>query len=304
MGDLTLLGLPEDTVPEEVDARYAELSAFLRFQVPASLRPWAKQQLALLDELYATWGSNDSKPKQPKAPPHRGNHSPGRSPEVGQRRPRTARSRREAAAPRSLAGTWLGRALVGIAAGSVSVAFIAGWLYWRDRGDSDGAPETQLSADEASPIDEERLAELKAIVAEQPDAVDALFELGETYFTAGELEPAIEWFSKLVALEPNNTHALTDIGTAYFNLGQPQEAKTHWERALAIDPDDVQAHYNLGFYYANVEPVDMDAARREWQKVIELDPGSPQAETARVHIEGLQEQATPQAPVAEPAVGD
>ncbi|HWQ29156.1 MAG TPA: tetratricopeptide repeat protein, partial [Dehalococcoidia bacterium] len=171
------------------------------------------------------------------------------------------------------------------------------------RGSSAG--ELPQSGPAQAAFDEARAKELEALLATDPANQDALFELGEMNFQAGRYEEAITWFTKLVEVDPKNVHALTDIGTANFNLGRPDEAKTYWLRALEVNPDDAQVHYNLGFLYANVEPRDLAAAIAEWEKVIELDPGSRLAETARVHVEGLRSELTPaarpQAPTPTPA---
>ena len=300
MSKLTHLGLDEDAAPEEMEARYAELTAFLRSAaVPASLRPWAQQQLAILDDYYASGESREweAPPRAAKARPN-GARQQQQTAARGKRPAAQSRGARRAKEVRlALPQGSLGRVLAGLVAAVAITAAVAGFFYVRGGGDDDSLA-TAPSADQFEALDEGRVAELKAIVAQQPDNQDALFELGERYFSAGQYEPAIEWFTKLVALNPNDTHALTDIGTANFNLGSPQEAKTYWERVLQVDANDVQAHYNLGFYYANVEPRDMESAVREWEAVISLDPNSPQAQTARVHIEGLRAEPTPQAPVA------
>ena len=300
MSKLTPLGLPEDAAPEEAEARYAELTAFLRSKaVPASLRSWAEQQLVIVDGFYASEDFEEWQPRAVTKARANGAREEAHRPPKGRPAPAARKSvRRRGQQGLSLSQGWTARALAGVIAGVVVAAFIGGFLYFRGDGAGDQGG-TATGESQTQSLDEARVAELKAIVAQQPDNQDALFELGELYFTVGQWEPAIEWFTKLVALEPTNTHALTDIGTANFNLGRPQEAKTYWEKVLQVDPNDVQAHYNMGFYYANIEPRDLGSAVREWEEVIRLDPNSPQAQTARVHIEGLKAEPTPQAPATE-----
>jgi cytochrome c-type biogenesis protein CcmH/NrfG len=167
-----------------------------------------------------------------------------------------------------------------------------------------GGAEEAPPADQAGdivPLDTERIAELTAAVEADPNNLEALFELGESYFQAGEWQSAIDWFSKLVAIEPNNVHALTDIGTSNYNLGFAAEAKAAWLKALEFDPNDAQVHYNLGFLYANSEPQDLAAAIEEWQKVVELAPDSNLAQTVQVHLEGLANSTPEASPEASPA---
>ena len=66
-----------------------------------------------------------------------------------------------------------------------------------------------------------------------------------------------------------------------------EQAREQWDAVIAVDEANVTAWYNLGFYYLSSDPVDMDAARAAWQRVIELDPGSEMATTVSMHLEGL-----------------
>ncbi len=116
---------------------------------------------------------------------------------------------------------------------------------------------------------------------------------------AAEWQNSIDWLTRLVQVDtanatPYNIPARTDIGTANFNLGRYGEAKRWWTDALQIKPDDVQLHYNMGFLYANAEPIDLPAAKREWERVVELAPTSDLAQTVRVHLTSLTD-ATPEA---------
>jgi Flp pilus assembly protein TadD len=120
-----------------------------------------------------------------------------------------------------------------------------------------------------------------------------LFELGEAYFLAGDWEQGLNWFQKLVDVDAGNVHAWTDVGTAHYNLGRTEEARTAWAKGLELSPQDPQLHYNMGFLYANSEIPDFEAARREWQSVLELAPGTTLAQTVQVHMEGLQTGASP-----------
>jgi len=167
----------------------------------------------------------------------------------------------------------------------------------------DGNEVTPPTADENGliPLDTARVAELMKSAQADPTNPETLFELGETFFQAGEWQSSLDWFTKLIEVEPTNVHALTDIGTSQYNLGSTEDAKATWLKVNEIAPDDPQVHYNLGFLYANSEPQDLDAAREEWSLVIQLAPDSDLAQTVKLHLDGLAEatttpQATPTPP--------
>lgn len=310
---LRVLGVSEDAAQDEIEARYRELSAFLTSaSVPHSLREWAAEQAACIDEAYAVL----SDPQRCEAlAAETGASAPFRTP---QKAPEAASPPGQSPSPRASGGPqshadvpvagepaprvstfravlfgipWRPLAL-GVAVGIIALAAIIVVRDMLPSGGESAAPDVSQQAGEFVPLDKQRVAELMAQVQADPDNRDALFELGESFFLAGEWQSAIDWFTKFLTLEPANVHAKTDVGTANFNLGNYEEAKASWLSAMEIDPNDPQLHYNMGFFYANVEPVDLNAAMAEWQKVVELAPGTKLAETAQVHLKGLAE-ATP-----------
>jgi len=300
----SLLGISEDASQEELEARYRELADYLASpDLPAGLREWARSQAALLDEAYAVLADPEQRaavrkpqeraqaPVAAAAPPAK-RATPVRSPKgqaVEEPAPPAGRFARLLPSRRAQP------VIIGAAIGLIALGAVLffGTDLLRGGGDAEEAPPVAQAGD-LVPLDEERVAELTAAAAEDPNSVEVLFELGEAYFLAGEWQAAIDWFTKLVAIEPNNVHALTDIGTSNYNLGFTEEAKTIWLSAVEIDFNDPQLHYNLGFLYANAEPQDLPAARREWQTVLDLAPDSNLAQTVQVHLEGLAE-ATPEA---------
>jgi tetratricopeptide (TPR) repeat protein len=288
------VGIPEGLTPEELERWCNDLAEFLTSpRVPEAFRGWARAQAERIDAYLAT--AADLEPAaiedddDTEAEP-----APARAPRRRAAPASRSRARTGRTASASILSTQGGKLLLGVAAGAIALALIFGARELAGRDSSAG--ELPGSGPAQAAFDEARAKELEALLATDPANRDALFELGEMNFQAGRYEEAITWFTKLVEVDPQNVHALTDIGTANFNLGRPEEAKTYWLKALEVNPNDAQVHYNLGFLYANVEPRDLAAAIAEWEKVIELDPGSRLAETARVHVEGLRSELTPAAP--------
>ena len=309
-----VLGVGRDVSQDDLEARYRELSDYLASPaIPTHLRQWAAEQAALVDEAYAVLSDPEqrlavrSRPvapagaaPQPTAADGQARAGATRDSSSAAERARTGRSTAEPAVPERRSGPRPGPLVLGVLIG---LAALGGAVLARygvpGLGQAKARP-TPTATGAAAAFDTKRVADLMAVVQRDPSNKDALFELGETFFTANQWEPAITWFSKLVAIDPNNAHARTDIGTANFNLGRFDEAKQSWLAVLQIDPNDVQAHYNLGFLYANVEPQDLPAARNEWQKVIELAPGSSLAKTAQVHMDALAKGTATPTPTATP----
>jgi tetratricopeptide (TPR) repeat protein len=291
----SLLGISEDAGQDEIEARYQDLSRYLAStDVPPALREWAEKQAKLVDEAYAVLSDPEqraaargAKAKAVAKP----EPAPAETPAAAGPEPlRTTPPRPPSSLPwRSLAIGAIGGLVV-----LVVVLVTLSGLPGGGGGDSEGTPTADASG--FIPVDTERVAELMKSAQEDPTNAETLFELGETFFQAGEWQSSLDWFTKLIEVEPKNVHALTDIGTDQYNLGNVEEAKATWLKVLEIDANDAQIHYNLGFLYANSEPQDLDAAVREWSTVIDLAPDSDLAQTVKLHLDGLaQASATPEA---------
>lgn len=79
-----------------------------------------------------------------------------------------------------------------------------------------------------------------------PQRADMRAALGESYFMAGKVEPAIAEFKKLVETTPT-AHYYGLLGLSYRYLGRFDEAKQYFEQGLKLDPKDSLCIYNLGY---------------------------------------------------------
>lgn len=103
----------------------------------------------------------------------------------------------------------------------------------------------------------------------------------------------------VLAEDPDNVDAHLELGVVYFDLTNVARAKEQWLHVTELDPDNVSAWYNLGFAYLSESPPDLESTAAAWEKVIELDPGSALAETAQAHLDSLETMA-----VADTGTGD
>ena len=286
-----VLGLPLDAGQQDIEARYQELSAYLASgDLPPQVQVWAREQATRVDEAYAMLSDPDLRAgledelEQEEAVA---------APDVSAAIPAPTRSTRNG---RMAARLPLMALALGIFVGGAALlAVIIAEMGLGGASSEDPAADQQAQDDQFVPIDTERVATLVTSYQEDPTNPETLFELGEAYFLAGEWQQGQDWFLKLVEVDPANVHAWTDIGTAHYNLSRTEEAKAAWQQALQLAPEDPQLHYNMGFLYANSEPPDFDAAKREWQSVLDLAPGTQLAKTVQVHMEGLQAGASPEA---------
>lgn len=94
------------------------------------------------------------------------------------------------------------------------------------------ANQTEANADV-----QQRINQWQQKLAQNPNDVDALIELGFAYYDGYLFKEAAATFEKAVSLAPNNQEAVAALGLAYESLNKPNEALQQYERALQIKPD-------------------------------------------------------------------
>jgi cytochrome c-type biogenesis protein CcmH/NrfG len=287
---LSRLGLSDGASEGEVEAAHDDLVAFLE-TAPTELRDWARSQVAGADEAYALLsdraGSLPSRP-EPK---------PVGQPAQSKRRTRAARAAHVAAVeePRQPFLSRIGpMGRIAIAAIALAGVLVGGYVvYASDLPSVPGLSGTAAPEGQQPTLDTARVAELMQTIAANPNDVAALQELGDLYFTARDYQTAAQWEQKILDIEPDDITAHLALGAAQYNLGNSADAESHWRRVIELNPTDtdalVEAHYDLGFMYFSANPPDVDQTIVEWQKVIDLAPGSDIAETVATHLETLQQ---------------
>lgn len=115
---------------------------------------------------------------------------------------------------------------------------------------------------------------------DDPGYFDPYYNLGVVCVRSGNLADALQAYETALAIEPNSHDARFNFALALKQNNYPIDAANELEKLLAKFPNDAYAHYALGSLYAQQlrQPA---RARLHYEKVLELDPGLPQA--AAVH---------------------
>jgi tetratricopeptide (TPR) repeat protein len=116
--------------------------------------------------------------------------------------------------------------------------------------------------------------------------------LGVAYLVTGDLDQSIAALQRATTQQPANPRFWSDLSAAYVERGlragsadDYRRAREAAERALMLDPQLVEAAFNLA---ASVERSgDTQAAISAWQRVGELDRGSPWAAEAERRARAL-----------------
>ncbi|MFH1915145.1 MAG: hypothetical protein ABIK45_12840 [Pseudomonadota bacterium] len=114
------------------------------------------------------------------------------------------------------------------------------------------------------------IKEYMAKIEADPDDVDALVGLGNSFLMMRAWERAVVPLDRANELRPGNIEVLKGIGISRFSLEDYVKASAAYDEILEVDPGDTLALFNLGViskYYFD-KP---DQARSYFEKVITLE---------------------------------
>ena len=115
-----------------------------------------------------------------------------------------------------------------------------------------------------------RVREFIDRVEKDPNDVDALVGLGNSFLMRRAWDRALEPLEKARQLRPEDTTILKAVGIAQFNKEEYDKAKDTYEAILKVDPNDTLALFNLGVIYKHYfkKP---DIAGTYFEKVLALE---------------------------------
>ncbi len=82
-------------------------------------------------------------------------------------------------------------------------------------------------------------------LGEYPDSWLAHYNVGNSFFLAGDFPHAIPHYERALELRPSYLMAHNNLGLAYAQTGRLPEAKAQFQAALQINPNDPSAQHNL-----------------------------------------------------------
>jgi tetratricopeptide (TPR) repeat protein len=122
---------------------------------------------------------------------------------------------------------------------------------------------------------DEAEAVLDELLAEMPEAADALHQKGIVAFRRGRTSDAAALMERSIVLAAGSAVFHRNLCEVYRALGRHQEALAVGRRAVALDPDDPHCYHNLGvLHYDRLEPA---AAIEAAEQALALDPAFPGA---------------------------
>lgn len=172
------------------------------------------------------------------------------------------------------------------------VTLVAGCIIGFIAGQKSSAPTAPVtSGSTGGPVPtvnlQQKISELKNIVAADPANFQAWVALGNEYFDSNKFMDAIEAYDKALAIQPNSPDVLTDQGVMFKRLGWFDRAIGNFKKANEIDPTHATSVYNLGVIY-RYDLQDFPKAQEAWTRFLEISPTGPGSDRVRQDLEFLR----------------
>ena len=120
-----------------------------------------------------------------------------------------------------------------------------------------------------------------------PNAHDARMQLARTYIRQQRFTPAEETLQTLISLLKRAPEAKGKLSSAYLTLAQVfsyqqrfSDSTVALTSALEVNPDDTGARIRLGYFLGAPQQMlvpDLSASKRQFEKVLELEPNNLEA---------------------------
>jgi len=111
---------------------------------------------------------------------------------------------------------------------------------------------------------------LEKAVAIAPDNDFLLSTLGVVQYRQSKFDEAIVQLTKAIAINPKSATAHNYLGIAASQKGRQQEAEKEILQALASNPDDADAHFNLAVILITTQPGSKELAREHYARATAL----------------------------------
>ncbi len=134
---------------------------------------------------------------------------------------------------------------------------------------------------------QQRINELKAVVASDPKNRNAWVALGNDYFDSDRPMESVEAYQKALDINSNDANVLTDQGVMFRRLGWFDRAIENFTKANQVDPKHSVSLFNLGIVY-RYDLQDLPKAKAAWQKFLAVNPNGNGSDRVRQELEFLE----------------
>jgi arylsulfatase A-like enzyme/tetratricopeptide (TPR) repeat protein len=117
---------------------------------------------------------------------------------------------------------------------------------------------------------EKAIALYKQVLADDPNVIDAWFNLGNLHSRLRRFPEAIEYFKRALALKPDYDLPVINMANAYRQMGDDKAALAGYEHYLTFDPTNAHVRYQIGEIY--LDRGDEARAVQDFNEALKIDP--------------------------------
>lgn len=139
-------------------------------------------------------------------------------------------------------------------------------------GATQGAPAAAADGAGSGTGPQSDVADMIQKARNEPTNFEAQMGAGGMFREIQRFEQALEFYQRATTARPTDVEALTRLGDTLFDLQRYAEAEVPYRRALEQSPRDVIVRMDLGLTYFLRQPRNLDAAIREFQEALRIDP--------------------------------
>ncbi len=119
-----------------------------------------------------------------------------------------------------------------------------------------------------------------------PKHSDALVNMGNLKYRAGQVDEAEEYYRKALRSDPDHVEANYNLANILDEKDRLEDAVLFYLKTVHQDPDFADAHFNLGRAFEKLgEGAD---AKKHWEIYLSLDPSSEWAEYVKQRLEEME----------------
>lgn len=139
-------------------------------------------------------------------------------------------------------------------------------------------------------LDRERMVEASKVLGKanqlRPNDLKTMVNLGIAADALGSADIAQGWYGKALQVAPDDSVAMCRMASSKYAQGKFDEAMGLLRELIRRKPNAYCAYFTLGVSFADAG-LYRDAIR-QWRKVVELAPTSPEAVSAKESIDVLE----------------
>ena len=133
---------------------------------------------------------------------------------------------------------------------------------------------------------DKELEHLQAVLDMEPGNAEIISLMAQESIKAGKLDKGMELLGKIDDTQVKDPNVFYNVGVLLLNHQKQDEAIRYFTKSVAVDPAYADGYFQRALAYLGQQK--MAESKADFQKVIELAPESPQAQTAKKALETLK----------------